>query len=163
MAVQRRTSADTVRAAGERLGLAGLLPDDKPGTGRPAVPADVSRLTDEELMGLFSALTQWLSYVGGKAAQYAVEEKAAQQALDIEEARFLVNNWGSQDKVTVARAQRDADPKVIEMKEHLLGVYTTRKIAESTLRGLEASVSLVSRELTRRTGNASVGRAQRWS
>jgi hypothetical protein len=167
MAVRRRErslgeKATPVGKALQHLADAALLPDERPEFERPKRPRDVSALSDDQLMQLFSELTEWIVYAHGSAARYAVQEKAAQKNLDEEEARFLVNNWGAQDKVTVARAHRDASPDVIKLQDELLEAYTRRKVTDSIVFGLDASITLVSRELTRRTGNPSTGRAFRY-
>ena len=79
----------------------------------------------------------------------------------------MVSGWGGtkDDRVAVAKAQRQADPQVIERKQTVAERYAYRKLVAVLFGNVEREAALVSRELTRRTGSqeARPRRETRWT
>lgn len=116
-------------------------------------------------MKLMNELLAWHDYASFLAVRCEVEENDAEARMKLAESRALVLNWGSgkEDRVAVARAQRDYDPDVLEMHDALLKAYARRKLFCNQLDALERKVNLVSRELTRRTSiDPGKRRGNRW-
>lgn len=86
--------------------------------------------------------------------------------LEAAEATAMVRDWGGtrDTRVAVAKAQRQADPAVIEHKQDVANRYAYRKLVAVLFTNIERNAALVSRELTRRTGSleAKPRRESRW-
>lgn len=138
----------------ERLADLGIGLPDKPEYDAPRLPRDITSIDDTALMELFAELTEWANYVGTQVAIADTEEREAEEAKSYDDAAALVSHWGgtSTEKVTIAKAQRDTDPRVVEAKKDLLDKYAYRKVAASVAGGIERRLAVVSREITRRTG-----------
>jgi hypothetical protein len=129
----------------------------KPKYDIPKLPRDITDLDDEALMELFVMLTSWSNHIGGQLAIAAVDEREADRSVSILESQTLLSNWkgGSGDRVTIVKAQIAADPRVIKMKEDLDAKHAYRKLVETLAQNVDKDCALVSRELTRRTSDAS--------
>lgn len=118
------------------------------------LPPDITLLSGEQLAEMFTVLTGWADYTAAQLAKAQLEERAAQRALDIKVNRLTVEKLGSAtkaDKVTLVRAQIAIDEDVIRLGDELEVKYAKRKTLEMMLSNQERDITLVSREITRRT------------
>lgn len=117
-------------------------------------------------MELFATLTAWAGFLSGQLAVAEIDERAAESVLEAAEATALVRDWGGtkDDRVAVAKAQRSADPEVMERKQEVANRYAYRKLIGVLFTNVERDAALVSRELTRRTGSyeSKPRRESRW-
>lgn len=121
------------------------------------LPPDITSLSGEQLAEMFTMLTGWADYTASRLAQAQIEERTAQRALDLKVNRLMVEKMSSAikgDKVTLIRAQIAIDDNVIELEEILEEKYAYRKMVEMMLNNQERDITLVSREITRRTSGS---------
>jgi hypothetical protein len=117
-------------------------------------------------MTLFMQFTAWTNYAAMALAEAEVEEAQAESRMGFEEAQSMVALWTGDktDRVTIARAQRNLNPKVQRAVQELLTAKATRKMTAVMFTNCERCAQLVSRELSRRIGrNDGERRAMRWS
>jgi hypothetical protein len=141
---------------------------DQPEYELPNLPHHLGELNDDSLMDLFVEYTAWLNYVSVQFAEAEVEEERAEARLELFKARGMALNWDLDDvkdkKVTVARARMLASPEYQELQNEYLVAYARRKMTTAICSGCERSAALVSRELSRRIGQAGGERRNsRWS
>lgn len=157
----------TATAAQRALEEEGLVLAAKPSFQLPRVPVQLADLDDRDLMKLFVSLTRWADYANGQLALAMINERYAEGLLVTAEATALVRDWGGgrDDKVTLAKAERENDPDVKACKEDLAVCYARRKLIESIFTNAERDSAVVSRELTRRIGRLEVNdrRVSRWT
>lgn len=118
-------------------------------------------------MGLFVALTRWTDHLSVAVAEAEIEERAAEAVLSKAQALVLIGNWqgGRDERVTMAKAQRDIDPEV-ELRQELFDVaWRKRKMLQTLYTSTERDAAVVSRELTRRVGRREdhERRVHRWT
>ena len=124
-------------------------PDDHP----PEVPLDLGELTADEMMNLFAEFSAWAGYIAVKVSEAEAMEEDAEGDLKVAEARFIINETeGGEEKVTVARSRRDHDPQIVKLRKELRRRRAVRKLLSTYFSNYERSASVLSRELTRRTG-----------
>lgn len=126
----------------------------RPGFEIPRLPLKITDLTDDKLMGLFVALTRWTDYLAGAVAEAEIEERAAEAVLNKAQALVLLRDWGGgrDERVTLAKAQRDIDPEVEKRQELYDTAHAKRKMVTVLFSSTERDAAVVSRELTRRVG-----------
>jgi len=118
------------------------------------LPPDITSLSGEQLAEMFTILTGWADYTASQLAEAQLSERAAQRALDLKTNRLMVEKLGAAtkaDKVTLIRAQIAIDPDVLDLEDTFEEKYARRKILEMMLNNQERDITLVSREITRRT------------
>jgi len=133
---------------------------------QPVMPRDISVLDSEELSLLFTQLTAWSNYVAGQLSASQVDEKVLEKRKDILEAKLFLtldNNKVKGERVTLIKAQVASDPKIIDLEDQLLNMYAYRKMLEVVANNFERDVSLVSREITRRTNDFRSNRKDKYS
>lgn len=126
----------------------------KPSYELVTLPPDITLLSSEQLAEMFTVLTGWADYTASQLAQAQIAERAAQRSLDLKVNRLTVEKMGSAtkgDKVTLIRAQIATDDDVIKLEDELENKYAYRKMVEMMLSNQERDITLVSREITRRT------------
>jgi hypothetical protein len=118
-------------------------------------------------MGLFVALTRWTDHLGVAVAMAEVEERCAEAILQKAQALVLLRDWGGgrDERVTMAKAQRDVDPEVEERQDIFDTAHAYRKMLSTLFTSTERDASVVSRELTRRVGRREDNdrRVARWT
>jgi hypothetical protein len=137
-----------------------------PGSEVPSIPNDLTDLPDEELMGLFSRYIAWQNYVAVKHVEAEIHEADTETALRYAEATGLVESWtgAKEDRVTVAKAERELDPDVRDARQAYDRARARRKMLGVLTANMERAAALISRELTRRVGREPVERRQqRWN
>ena len=126
----------------------------KPSYDLVTLPPDITDLSGEQLAEMFTILTGWADYTASQLAQAQIAERAAQRALDFRVNKLMVEKLGSAtkgDKVTLIRAQIAIDDDVVELEDALEEKHAYRKMVEMMLSNQERDITLVSREITRRT------------
>jgi len=126
-------------------------PDDSP----PAIPRNLDDMDDRELMELYSQFMAWVSYSKAELVQAEIAEEAGAHKSRIIEATALIDQWGISakgDLVTLAKARRDIDPKVVAQQEKNQVSKAYRKLVEAMFESCERGAQLLSRELSRRIG-----------
>lgn len=167
MTVTRRAAKRVSERTEEWLVSDGVWLAKRPDFDVPEVPDDIADLPDDSLMQLFVQLTEWLNYLSIKVTLATVDEHQEEASLKFDEARATVEYWGgsSSDKVTIAQAKRTTDPIVVQQRTASLEAYAHRKMLETVAGNVERLQTVVSREVTRRTGgvaSSNANRARRW-
>lgn len=131
----------------------------------PDLPVELTTMSDDLLMELFSRYTAWMNYAAVEMSNAEVGEATAEASVRFVEAQAMVKGWGgSKDKVTVAKAEMTNDPEVTAARDALLGAYARRKLTQVIYANCERCVFVISRELSRRIGNVGYERrASRWN
>lgn len=135
-----------------QLDKLGLVPE--PRYENATLPHDITDLDGNQLAEMFTILTSWADFFASKLTQAQIDEKAAEAKLDYEIAKLTVELMGKAtktDKVSLAKAQIAIDPDIVALKDNLHEKYAHRKVWELLLTNQERDITLVSREITRRT------------
>jgi hypothetical protein len=128
----------------------------------PELPRDLADVPDRPLMELFSTYVQWNNYLDVIFVDAEVAEAQAETNVKIYEATSMTG-WDPKDKVTFARAERDADPEMVRLRREFEQAKAYRKMLGVMSNNMERGAALLSRELTRRVGRAPVeGRLAGW-
>ena len=133
---------------------------------QPVMPKDISTMGSDELSELFTQLIAWSNYVAGQLAAAQVDEKTLEKKKDFLEAKlFLAKDTAKVkgERVTLIKAQVMSDDRYMELEEELGKAYAYRKMVEVISNNFERDVSLVSREITRRTNDIRANRKDKWS
>lgn len=133
----------------------------RPQQDQVQLPEDITTLSSEQLAETFTALTAWADYIASQLAVANLEERAAQRALDLEENKMLITRMGSAakgERVTLVKAQIAADDKIVSLSQEYEDKYAYRKLLEMLLNNHERDLTLVSREITRRTNDQRANR-----
>lgn len=117
----------------------------------PVLPADITQVGDEELMELFTRFTAYLDFISYQIALADIEEKAAEKKLDT--AIAVATAQQPKGLAAVIKAAALADPKVAQLSLAHAVAYNYRKLIQTMGENLNRDISLVSRELTRRTSD----------
>lgn len=133
-----------------------LLAAKQPSYEMVKLPPDITVLSSEQLAEMFTVLTGWADYFATQLATAQIEEKEAERKVDRKVASLTVEKLGAAtkaDKVTLIRAQIACDPDVQDLEDKHHQVYVMRKAWEVMLNNQERDITLVSREITRRTSD----------
>jgi hypothetical protein len=126
----------------------------EPAMGQVVLPADVSELSSDQLAAKFTALTAWADYLASKLTVAIIDERRAQKALDFQENKLLVTRMGSSvrgERVTTVKAEISIDETVVSLSQDYENKYAYRKMLEMLFNNHERDISLISREITRRS------------
>ena len=137
----------------------GLYLPDKPMGEIPALPHDITILTDEDLMVLFTDFTAWADYAASQLAVAAAEEREFIRLHELKKAKEIASSSGGKGSVTAARAAAETDAASDGFRAS--EKYSYRKIIESISSNLERDAALLSRELSRRLGDKAPTRTRR--
>lgn len=158
MPVQRLDlNVGTGQKALDRLARQGLVVRKTTSLDIPVFPSDLSELADEELMTLFTQITAYANFLAAQLACAFIDERSAERDLDIEENFALLhahNGKVTKDTMTVLKAQVATSAKVRELRDVLEAKYNYRKLVEMMSNNSDRDLTLVSRELTRRTSGS---------
>lgn len=136
---------------------------DKPGSELPELPPFLDEMPDAELMELYSMFISWGSYAKAELVCAEIIEERSANNQKFTEATKLIEQWGEGtkgDTVTLAKARRDTDPKVVEALEEYAQARAVRKLTEAVFERCERSAQVLSRELSRRISMAPQERRQ---
>lgn len=133
----------------------------KPELDQVKMPADITMLSSEQLAEKFTQLTAWADYIASQVAVAQIEERAAQRQLDVMENKLLVEKMAQPvrgERITLVKAQVSVDDRVLALAQTAEEKYQYRKLVEMLLSNHERDLSLVSREITRRTNDQRANR-----
>ena len=126
----------------------------KPAYDQAVLPPDITALSSEQLAEMFTILTGWADYMSSQLAQAQIAEKKATRAVEYAESMALITKTQTAPKgttVTLIKAQIDTDPEINLLRDDYDEKYAYRKLLEMMLGNQERDITLVSREITRRT------------
>jgi len=126
----------------------------KPAYEQAVLPPDITALTSDQLAEMFTVLTGWADYMSSQLAQAQIAEKKATRAVEYAESMALITKTQEAPKgvtVTLIKAQIDTDPEINKLRDEYDEKYAYRKLLEMLLSNQERDITLVSREITRRT------------
>lgn len=104
-------------------------------------------------MKLYSEFVAWASYAKAQLVLAELDVQYEEDRLDTISARKILQSVSPEtkgDTVTLRKASRDCDPEYIQQKFNLRKAEATKKLTESIFDRCERSISLLSRELSRR-------------
>jgi hypothetical protein len=138
----------------------------RPSVKPPDLPNHLDDLDDGSLMDLYSEFMAWVSYAKGQLVKAEIEEDREATKCRVTDARVLIEQWGADakgDRVTIAKARRDVDPRVTAQQDTYQTARAYRKLVEALFESCERGAQLLSRELSRRIGLSSKeGRTSRF-
>lgn len=120
------------------------------------LPPDITSLSSEQLAEVFTGLTGWADFFATQLANAQIREKTLEKLVDRKVASLTVEKMGQStkaDKVSLIKAQIALEPELQKLEDQLHEAYTQRKAWEVMLSNQERDISLVSREITRRTSD----------
>ena len=126
----------------------------KPVYDQAVLPPDITELSSEQLAEMFTLLTGWADYMASQLVQAQLAERDAQLKLDRATNRLMIEKMGAAtkaDKVTLIKAQIAVDPAIVDLEDTYEEKYAYRKLLEMMLNNQERDITLVSREITRRS------------
>ena len=129
---------------------------NKPGIDQVQLPDDITAIDSEDLGKLFTELTAWTDYIESQTAMAILEERAALKAKDYQENIMIVKRMGAQakgERITIIKAEIATHPDIVALDNTYEEKYAYRKLVEMLLTNHERDLSLVSREITRRTND----------
>ena len=120
----------------------------------PSLPTDLADVDDALLMELFSRYVSWQNYIAVRVTEAEIAEAEAQTQLTVDQAQALLGSWSGtkEDRVALARAEREVHPKVQEQQARFNTAKAHRKMLATLAENMERAAMVVSRELTRRVG-----------
>ena len=128
----------------------------KPSGDQIILPPDITDITSENLGELFTRLTAWTDYIASQKVMAELEERAALKKKDLLENRLMYMRMGAQvkgERVTAVKAEIAVNEDIIAMDNDYEEKYAYRKLVEMLLNNHERDLSLVSREITRRSND----------
>jgi hypothetical protein len=149
--------------ATRRLEREDLYLPPRPEGDVPELPEDPTELSDGALMSLFTRMSSWVEYTGGRLAAAEVDEKSCADTLERHKALSAVKN-ASEKTVTAAKARAFEDPEYVKAQEDKQTAFAYRRMLQTIYDSADRRATLLSRELTRRVGRSDRdSRASRWS
>jgi hypothetical protein len=136
----------------------------KPAYEQAILPPDITELSSEQLAEMFTILTGWADYMASQLVQAQIAEREALRRAEFAESKALVSKTMGAAKgttVTLIKAQIDIDPEIVSLRDSYEERYAYRKILEMMLNNQERDITLVSREISRRS--QAVGRRDSFS
>lgn len=125
------------------------------------LPDDITLLSSEQLAAAFTRLTAWADYIASELAQAQIKERSLEKQIKFRENTLLVERMGSAPKgqrITLVQAEISLDPQLRDIVQKHEEAYAYRKMVEVLLSNHERDLSLVSREITRRTNDQRASR-----
>jgi hypothetical protein len=129
---------------------------NKPGIDQVHLPDDITAIDSENLGKLFTELTAWTDYIESQTAMAILEERAALKAKDYQENLMMIKRMGTTvkgERITIIKAEIATHPDIVALDNTYEEKYAYRKLVEMLLTNHERDLSLVSREITRRTND----------
>ena len=126
----------------------------KPVYDQAVLPPDITELSSEQLAEMFTILTGWADYMASQLVQAQLAERDALRKAELAESKATVRLTTGAPKgttVTLIKAQIDTDPEIVDLRDRYEEKYAYRKILEMMLNNQERDITLVSREITRRS------------
>jgi hypothetical protein len=137
---------------------------DKPQYDLPDLPTNLTEINDDVLMELFAEFTGWQNYAAVQLAEAEVTEAGAEAAVRFMEAKGLVQHYDKRATVTQTKATIAVDSEMEGARADVLKAYAHRKVTKVIYENCERCVFVLSRELSRRIGQAGgERRMMRWT
>jgi len=117
-------------------------------------------------MSLYSEVVAWVNYAKSELTKAEILEESALSALRQVEAEVLLDQWeavGKGDRVTMAKARRDIDERVVAQHERHQQSRAFRKMVSTVFDRGERNANVISRELSRRISLAPNERRLQWT
>ncbi len=143
-------------SAVRRIKLDGLELPERPDYEQPTIPQDITSVDPVELMELFAEVNSWLDYTEVQLACAQIDEKYEEQQLEEIQALDQIN-YKDEKTVTTMKARAFESEDFLAQRERTIKAYGYRKIAETIYNRLERARFIISREITRRTGERNNG------
>ena len=134
--------------------MQGGLELPKPSYAQAVLPPDITELSSEQLAEMFTILTGWADYMSSQLVQAQLAERDCLRKAELAESKALVRLTAASPKgttVSLIKAQIDIDEEILELKDKYEEKYAYRKILEMMLNNQERDITLVSREISRRS------------
>jgi hypothetical protein len=129
----------------------------KPSDEQVRLPADITAITSEDLGELFTRLTAWTDYINSQLVIAQLEQRAILKKKDFAENTMLIKRMGSGvkgERVTTVKAEIAVSQDIVDLDKDYEEKYAYRKLVEMLLTNHERDLSLVSREITRRSNDS---------
>jgi len=132
----------------------------RPSYDTPVLPERLTQLGDETIMRLLVRFTRYQDYATGLLVEAEIDERAAENLLDLVRAKRQIAAWGgsSTDRVTIAKAEAVVDPEVQSYTDALEMIRARRKLYGVIVEAMSRGAATVSREVTRRCARENVER-----
>jgi hypothetical protein len=120
----------------------------------PELPTDITVLSDEDLMILYTQFVIFSDFVNTQLSCAIIDEKEMDRQLaSLESAKMMkyTASAGAKTSVTAVKALVEDDEDVYKLKIQHLQKYAYRKMLETLANNSERDSAVCSRELTRRT------------
>lgn len=142
--------------AQEEIARAGYRVPGKPQYDIPAVPLNLTQISDDELMTLYTQLTHWSAHIAGQLCLQEISERYANSAYDLAYAQVFSSlarqrALTKESSVTLAKQETIQDSEIQTLQQDKDAIYARRKILGIMYGNITGDSALVSRELTRRT------------
>jgi hypothetical protein len=127
---------------------------NKPDVAAPVLPSDITQLDSESLGELFTHVTAWTDYLNSQVTFAQLEERRVLREKDRLENTLMLKRMGSQvkgERVTLIKVEIANNQDLIDLDNEYEEKYAYRKLLEMMLTNHERDLSLVSREITRRS------------
>jgi hypothetical protein len=134
--------------------MQGGLELPKPAYEQAVLPPDITELSSEQLAEMFTVLTGWADYMSSQLVQAQLAERDSLRKAELAESRMLVTKTTGAPKgttVSLIKAQIDVEPDILDLRDKYEEKYAYRKILEMMLNNQERDITLVSREISRRS------------
>lgn len=136
---------------------------DRPEGNVPDIPLFLDEMPDFKLMETYTLFMSWVSFAKADMVLAEIEEERAANDLRLIEAETLIMQWSDKEKgdtVTLAKARRDTEPRVVDAQRLYSEKRAYRKLVESVFERCERGAQVISRELSRRISLAPQERRQ---
>lgn len=132
----------------------GLELPPRPEYEQPTIPQDITSVDPVDLMELFAVVNSWLDYIEVQLAAAQIDEKFEEQQL--EEIQALEQIAVRDEKnVATMKARAFESDDFLSQRERVLKAYGYRKLVETIYNRHDRARFIISREITRRTGERS--------
>jgi hypothetical protein len=133
----------------------------RPELGQVKLPYDITLLSSEQLAQKFAELTAWADYIASELVTAQTDEDTAERTYKLAFDRLLVEKMGTRttgDRITLIRAQVNIDPHIQNAGQVLAEKTAYRKMVQMLLDNHQRDITLVSREITRRSNDQQLSR-----
>lgn len=142
---------ESSNAAVRKVEYDGLELPERPVFEQPTIPQDITSIDGVELMELFAEVNSWLDYTEVQLAAAQIDEKFEEQQLEEIQALDQIA-YKDEKNVATMKARAFESDDFLAQREKTLKAYGYRKIVETIYNRLERARFIISREITRRTG-----------
>ncbi|NIY68020.1 hypothetical protein [Streptomyces malaysiensis] len=146
----------------DQLEPLGFEKEERPDGYLPSLPRDITSLTDQQLMVLYSQYVSWTAYAAMRLAEARANEKATKQNLNHSMATASLN--AAMEKTVAGRkAAAAADTQVQKDERAHIDAQSLTEALEMVHKNAEARANFCSRDLSRRQGSRDITtRENRW-